>query len=232
MFNAIIIAFRETLEMLVVLVALAAYAKKLNREDLVKYLLFGSLLGLASSIIVGGLIFWQAAALAGTAKEIFQGSMMIILSMFILYYMVWMNQQKNFTDIDFDNKYKVRTTAIGFVVFSAITVFRECTEVIMFVLPTINLNPLLIAIGCTIGMILAVLLMVLIYKAAIKISLNVIFTILTLILIFVGALMFGEGLEMLLPASDSEIQIAGSLVFAIPTIFIFLKKKLKSYIKK
>lgn len=232
MFNVGIITFREGLEMLVVIMALVAYAGKINRKDLLKFIYGGAISGLGVSILTGAALLLQANKLTGYAENLFNGSIMIFLALFILYYMVWLRRQSKFESLSIEDKYNVKATGYGFFIFIFLTVFRECFEIIMFTLPTMTVNIWTVIFGSIIGLSLAVILALLIYNAAIRISLKVVFDLLTLFLIYIGAEMFGEGLVELIPSADSSLQIAGMLIFGIPTLFLFLRWKIKDYTNK
>lgn len=232
MFNIGIITFREGLEMLVVVMALVAYAGKINRKDLLKFIYGGAISGLGVSILTGAVLLMQANALTGYAKNLFNGCIMIFLAFFVLYYMVWLRRQSKYEDLNIESKYNVKTTGYGFFIFIFLTVFRECFEIIMFTLPTMTENIWTVIFGSIIGLTLAVVLVMLIYKAAIKISLKIVFDLLTLFLIYIGAEMFGEGILELFPSANSSLQIAGMLIFGLPTLFIFLRWKIKDYTNK
>lgn len=232
MFNVSIITFRESLEMLIVILALVAYAGKINKKELFKYIFGGAFSGLVVSIVSGAIIFLQARQLEGMARDLFQGAMMIFLSILILYYMVWMKSQTKYEEINLEQKYNIKATAWGFFFFSFLTVFRESIEIIMFIMPTISEKIITIVIGGIVGLALAIILMILVYKAALKVNFKIVFDILTLILIYIGAVLFGEGLMLLIPSGGEAIGFAGNLIFGVPTFYIFLKEKIKTYIKK
>jgi high-affinity iron transporter len=102
----------------------------------------------------------------------------------------------------------------------------------MFSLPYINEPNLELALGITTGLVLSLILGYMIIKTTLKlnINLNIIFSVVSLILIFVGGEMFGEGLYKVFPAIGEAIQTAGQLVFTLPLLFLFLKREIKRYI--
>lgn len=231
MLAIILITLRETMEMLLVILALISYVNKINRQNLIKYIYSGSFCGLGVSVFSGFLIFNQVNKFQDSTREFFLGSIMIIISILIIYYMVWMRKQKMFLGSYIDKKYKLKTTAFGLFVFSFLTTFRESIELIVFILPQFNASIVTIVIGIIIGSSLSVLITCLIYDATTKLNINKVFTAITLILIFIGAGMFSEGVAILLPSSDNNIQSAAAFLYAIPTIFIFLKGIIGDYIK-
>ncbi|MDP4145841.1 MAG: FTR1 family protein [Bacillota bacterium] len=231
MLNVITISLRECLEMLIVIVSLLAYVVKIDKKYLMKYIIGGSLAGLGTSIVGGLIVYRQAEQLQGFSKDIFMGSMMLFLCFLILYYMVWIKNQQKFTEMSLEDKYNIKATALGLFAFSLLNVFRECIEIILFILPSI-MQSLSILFGTLIGAALAILIMFLVYKTTLKLSLTIIFDILTLVLIFVGSLMFGEGLSLLIPLKTGSLETAGKLIFALPTLYLFLKGRLRKYIRK
>jgi high-affinity iron transporter len=229
MLTIILITLRECMEMLLVIFALIAYVNKINKQDLFKYIYSGSFCGLGVSAILGFLIFNQVNKFQGSTREFFLGAIMILISIFIIYYMVWMRKQKMFLGSYIDKKYKIKTTGFGFFVFSFLTTFRESIEIIVFILPQFNTSTVTIVIGIIIGSSLSVLITCLIYDRTTKLNINIVFTFITLILIFIGAGMFSEGVAVLFPFSDN-IQSAAVFLYALPTIFIFLKGIIGDYI--
>jgi high-affinity iron transporter len=232
MLTIAVVAFRESMEMLIVIIALIAYVVKIEKSQLLKYIFIGSFTGLAVSVGCGALVLNQAKSLQGPSRNIFEGAMMLFLCFLILYYMVWMRGQKKFVNMDIEQKYNIRTTGIGFFIFSFLTIFRECTEVIIFMIPLFNESVLTIITGCLIGLGLSSIACYVLYRTSIKINLNILFDILTLILIYIGSIMFGEGLSLLIPYAKDSIEMAGKMIFGLPTLFIFLKGELKAYTKK
>lgn len=232
MLTIAVVAFRESMEMMIVIVALIAYVFKIGKSQLIKYITLGSLTGLIVSTGCGALILKQVKSLQGPARDIFQGTMMIFLCFLILYYMVWIKSEKKFANIDIEQKYNIRTTGIGFFIFSFLTIFRECTEVIIFMIPLFSENILTIIRGCLIGLGLTLIICYLLYRTSIKINVNILFSILTLILIYIGSMMLGEGLSLLLPFEKASIEMAGKMIFGLPTLFIFLRGELKAFTRK
>lgn len=232
MLTIAVVAFRESMEMLIVIIALIAYVVKIGKEQLLKYIFLGSFTGLTVSAGCGAFFLNEAKSLQGPGRDIFEGSMMIFLCFLILYYMVWMRGQKKFVNLDIEQKYNIKTTGFGFFIFSLLTIFRECTEVIIFMIPLFNESVLTIITGCITGLGLSLATCYLLYKTSIKINLNILFDILTLILIYIGSMMFGEGLSLLIPYAKDSIETAGRMIFGLPTLFIFLKEELKAITKK
>lgn len=85
--------------------------------------------------------------------------------------------------------------------------------------------------GISIGILCALALSYIIFMTSIKLNLYIIFGAMTLILIFIGGSMMGEGLAIILPQIKS-VDVLGRLIFIIPLLFIFLKRELRKYLEK
>lgn len=232
MVTTMIIAFRESFEMLLVIVPLLVYLSKINRTDLKKYLYVGSGSGVALSVLTGVIIFNQAKSIDAAVQHIFQGSMMLFLAALILYSIVLLRRQSKALPTKEEDNMNVKITAVSLFTLAFLTIFRESLEITIFTLPFINEAALNIAIGIILGALISIILMYLVYKQTLKLSIELIFNALTIILILIGALMFGEGLAELMPSMGESIERAGELIYAIPTLYIFLKDMMKKYIKK
>jgi high-affinity iron transporter len=232
MVTTMIIAFRESFEMLLVIVPLLVYLSKVNREDLKKYLYVGSGSGVALSVVTGVIIFNQAKSIDAAVQHIFQGAMMLFLAALILYSIVLLRKQSKALPTKEEDNVDVKITAVSLFTLAFLTIFRESLEITIFTLPFINEAALNIAIGIILGALISIVLMYLVYKQTLKLSIELIFNALTIILILIGALMFGEGLAELMPSMGGAIERAGELIYAIPTLYIFLKDMMKKYIKK
>ncbi len=232
MITTIIIAFRESLEMFLVIVPLLVYLTKIDRKDLRKYVYTGTLTGVILSLGTGAVLFNTAQSLQTSAQKIFQGSMMLFLAGLILYSIVLLKKQNKSFTTDINKNVNVKITAASLFVLAFLTIFRESLEITIFTLPFINEAVINIALGICSGVLIAMVLMYIVYKTTLKLSINVIFNGLTLILIFIGAMMCGEGLAELVPSMEDSIEKVGQLIYAVPTLYLFLKDVTKKHLKK
>ncbi|WP_411679012.1 FTR1 family protein [Clostridium thailandense] len=232
MVTTMIIAFRESFEMLLIIVPLLVYLAKIDRGDLKKYIYLGSGIGVLTSILTGVIIFNQAKSLQTTSQHVFQGCMMLFLSALILYSIILLRKQNKSLVIKADSDINVKITAASLFILSFLTIFRESLEITIFTLPFINEAAINIALGILVGAAASISIMYFVYKGTLKFSIETIFNALTVILILLGALMFGEGLSELMPNMGDSVEKLGELMYAVPTLYIFVKEMLKKYIKK
>lgn len=232
MITTMIIAFRESFEMLLIIVPLLAYVSKIGRSDLKKYIFYGTTTGVALSVGCGVFLFNQAKNLDTAFQQVFQGAMMIFLAALILYSIILLKKQNKVFTTKIDDNMKLTVTAASLFTLAFLTIFRESLEITIFTLPFINEAALTIATGILLGVLVSSALMFVAYKTTLKLSINTIFNALTIILILIGAMLFGEGLAELMPSMGGSAERLGQLIYGVPTLYIFLKDMLKKYVKK
>lgn len=227
--TTLVITFRETLEMMLMIIPLIVYLKKIDKASLTKYIYGGILGGVTSSIVVGTLIYFVLTSLNVASQEVFIGFLALIISGLIAYNIVIINKKKTFAQSDNFNNI---TTISSLFLLSFITVFRESLEIILFTLPTLTGSLLNCLIGGILGILLTILAGFIIYKSSLKINVDIIFIGISLLLIYFGAFLFGEGLTAFLPQLGDSVQNLGMLIYGLPTLLIYIKKTLKKYENK
>lgn len=230
MLSALVIVFRESLEALIVISSLLTYVKKANNARLLKFIWLGSLAGMVLSAVTGFVLFENIQNLQGFARQIFESSMMIFVSLLIAYNLFLISKVQKTSEEDIEQRYNVNPTGFSMFVIPLIVVYRESLEAIMMLLPLI-FKPM-IALGIVSGLAISILLILLIYKFALKLKISVVFTVITAALIYIGATLFGEGIGGLLPQNLGNIAVAGEFIYAVPAIYLFLKGELKRYIRR
>jgi high-affinity iron transporter len=232
MLNVSIITMRESIEALMVVIALSIYAAKINKRELLKYIYGGAVSGFGVSFVSSIILYEQTKSLQGYARNLFDGSLMMFLSLLVIYYIVWMKRQKKTFDMDVSKKYNVSMTGFGMFIFSFLTVFRETLEIVMFIIPLLSGSKLTIIIGVLIGFSLALFFNYLLFRSGSKLNLAILFDVISFIMIYIGASMFGEGLASVIPNGGEQIEKVGMLAYGLPVLYLFLKSIIKDYIKK
>jgi high-affinity iron transporter len=229
---SLIITSRECLEMLLIIVPLLVYLSKVKRFDLAKYIYYGCTVGVMASIALSIILIGQVYKMYGYVQQLFLGLTMILLSILILYNIVWVSNQIKQQSLVITEKYEIKLTIANLFLLSFITIFRESIEIIIFLLPLATQSPLSLILGVCIGVLCSLIFAFLILKTSIKLNVYVIFNILTLILIFIGGHLLGEGLSIIFPVLDSSIKLFGQLIYTVPLLFLFLKRELRKYLRK
>lgn len=232
MLSNIVLSFREGLEAVLVVGIILTYLLQNNKQRLVKYVYLGTMFGVMVSVIGGYIGFSEAKELKEEGEELFEAVMMLVASGLIGYFVVWMaNQNRNITQSVRNNVDKV-STGLGLFILVFLSVFREGMELVVFILTKVNENASSAAAGTAIGIVMAIIIGYLIFKTSLKLNIKVIFKIFGIMLIFVGAELFGEGLSKLIPSAGEILEEGGAVLFGGFSLLYFLKDNLKKFFVK
>jgi high-affinity iron transporter len=229
MFAPFIICLREGIEIFLVIIPLVIYFNKNKLYGMSKSALRGGAVGTFIAAIIGSIIFSEAALLNGSAGELFDGLLGIVLSGLVLYSVVLLRKNKSFSTTP-DERF-ITLSQKGVFIISAITFFRELLEVTLFILTSSKGSPLLIVGSSALGIAVAGLIVYIVCKGLSNLNIGVIFYVLNLFLIALGAYYFGDGLKVLFGTNIPQIFNVGILVYAIPSYAILIKNDLKKYLK-
>ncbi|MEQ8154359.1 MAG: FTR1 family protein [Clostridiaceae bacterium] len=232
MVSSLFLSFREGLEGALVVGVILAYLLNIGRKDLTKFVYYGALSGVAISLIGGFIGFREASELGEKGKETFENVMKLAAAGLIMYFIVWIGTQSKNISADIKNKAGSNTNAAGLFLLSFLSVFREGMELCIFTLTKISENASGIAAGTALGIILAVIITYIIFKSSIKLNLKLIFKVLGLLLIYLGAEMFAEGILGLAELGEEPFEALFMALFAIPSLYIFLKKDIQKILKR
>ena len=228
MLASFIICFREGIEIFLVIIPLVVYFNKNKMYEMSKSVSLGGTLGGVIATIIGSIIFSQVALLNGSANELFDGILGIMLAGLILYSVVLLRKNKSF-DTNPNQRF-ISLSKKGVFIIAAITFFREFLEAILFILTSSTGSPLLVVGSALSGLVCAALSVYVVVKGISNFNISVVFYILNLFLVGLGAYYFGDALDVLFSESFSQIFIVGMLVYALPSYFIIIKNDLKKYL--
>ena len=221
MLSSLFLSFREGLEAALIIGIILAQLTKTNRKDLSSAVYIGAVAGLAVSLIGGFIGFNESKELEEASEEIFEGIMMFVASGLIAYFILWLHRNNNVSKVVKDQMNK-KTSAIGLFVLAFLSVFREGVELVIFNLTQVRNDALSVTTGSIIGIILAVIVTIVLFKTTVKFNLSIVFKALGVILIFLGGEMFAEGLEKMFGGGE-VLEIIGLLVFILLSLIILLK---------
>ncbi|WP_442600017.1 FTR1 family iron permease [Neobacillus sp. D3-1R] len=221
MLSSLFLSFREGLEAALVIGIILVHLTKINRKDLKSTVYFGAIAGLAVSLIGGFIGFNESKEMEEASEEIFEGIMMFVASGLIAYFILWLHRNNNVTKSVKDQINK-RTSAIGLFILAFLSVFREGIELVIFNLTQVSQDAMTVATGSILGIALAVIVTIILFKTTVKFNLSILFKALGVVLIFLGGEMFAEGLEMIFGGGEA-LEIIGLFVFILPSLYILLK---------
>lgn len=187
MFAGILITIREGLEAFLVVGILLGYLTKLKQQQYFKYVWAGSLVGILASTLIAYAFQILKVELEGVVAEVFEVSVAAIAIAVLSYMIVWMQKQSK--DIKGNLQSKVNNAfskkqVWGIAVLAFVTIIREGIETALF-LTAVTGEGLLA--GAVIGLILAAVMAVLLFKSTVKLELKKFFLVTGLLLIFVAA---------------------------------------------
>lgn len=194
----LIITFRETLEASLIVGIVLAYLSQTNRQfyNKIVFLAVGSatLLSAVLAIIFNNFL----GGFTGRNEEVFEGMIMIVASIMVSTIVIWMMKQSQSSgqikkQVDFHLE-KSQTLGLFGLVF--LSVLREGVEVVLF----LGAKSLMGAENfgfALLGMLVAIIIGLLIFKVGVKISLKPFFMFSSIFLILFGAGLFAHGIHEL-----------------------------------
>lgn len=194
----LIITFRETLEASLIVGIVLAYLSQTNRQfyNKVVFLAVG-LAGILSAILA--FVFNSfLGGFSGRNEELFEGVIMITAAIMVSTVVIWMMKQSHGSaqikkQVDFHLN---KSQEIGLFGLVFLSVLREGIEVVLF-LGAKSLTGVENLGMALLGMLLAIIIGLLIFKVGVKISLKPFFMFSSVFLILFGAGLFAHGVHEL-----------------------------------
>ena len=224
MWDILLISFRESFEAWMIIGIIIAFLKNSGRSQLVKPVYWGAFFGIVISLFLGITIFSEASSFGEESKEVFEAVMMLLAAGLVGYFIVWMSHQNHSVTTHIKKQVENRTTWIEIFLLSLFSVVREGIELTVFVLTKVGSAPNKIIFITACGLAVSLLAAYFIFLAASHYLLKYIFKLLGILLMFLGAEMFSEGLLEFLPVRGEEWEVVLALLFILPAFYIFFKK--------
>ena len=216
---AFIVALREGIEAALIVSILLAYLKQLGREDHAPLIWGGTAAAIVLSAVVGTVIFAVGAEFEGTAEQVFEGFVTLTAVVVLTWMIFWMRRQGARLRSELQDKVDTALTtggiALAALAFTA--VLREGIETALFLFAAAQGTAVAAGgvgaqiLGAVLGLGLAVVLGVLLYRGGIRMDLRTFFRVTGVLLIVVAA--------GLLAYSVHELQEAGWFPFLTATAF-------------
>lgn len=186
MIASLVITFRETLEVALIVGIVFSYLRKTRQTLFNNVVYLGIGLGIVASIIGAWLFEILAGGFSGRAEQIFEGITMIIGALLLTTMILWMMKQKQIA-AELENKVatelkEAHKFGLFFLVF--ISVLREGIETVIFLGAASFVSSDNNLIGAFIGILAAIVLGYVIFIGSKKINIKKFFNITSILLIF------------------------------------------------
>lgn len=203
MFSAGVIAFRESLEAVLVVGIILSFLQKTERTHFTKFVWQGLVGGLLCAIVVGFLVKVFFGGLHGEQEQIFEGILMFVTTTLLTWMIIWVHRQRQAVK---DLKEKVafhadRGYGLGISLLVASSIFREGTETALYLQASSVLGATNQFIGVILGILLALILGYSFFSFAMKIRLTTIFNITSVFLVLFAAGLVSHGIHEFQEAS-------------------------------
>ena len=200
MLSSFLITLREGLEAALVIGIVLAYLARTGNRRGYKHVWIGAGIGIAVSLLVGGIIYLTARELSGRAEEIFEGSVMFSAVAVLTWMIFWMRKQA--INIRGHLYAQVKTamnsgSSLGLVVLAFVAVGREGIETALFLFAATQLaeSPAYAAGGGLLGLALAVAIGYALFKGTVRLNLRMFFDVTGLLLVLFAAGLLAHGIH-------------------------------------
>lgn len=202
-----IISLREGIEAALVIAIMLSYLRKTNQLNLKKYVLYGTIGAVLSSVGVAVVVGLLWGIFEGPILTIFEGTVVLIAAFLLTTMIVWMWNAGSKVSQEIEESMQisvVQQSGIGLALLSFSLVMREGVELSLFSMALVIQDGLVSYIGIALGLSIAVILGIGIYKGSLRISMRVLFKWTSIFLILFAAGMVAYGIH--------ELQEAGLLL--------------------
>ncbi len=202
-----IISLREGIEAALIIAIMLSYLRKTNQLNLRKYVIYGTIVAILASLGVAVVVGLLWGIFEGSMLNVFEGVVVLIAATLLTTMIVWMwNAGARVTQEieDSMDSSVVKQSGIGLALLSFSLVFREGVELSLFSMALFIQDGIQIYIGIALGLSIAVVLGIGIYKGSLRISIGSLFKWTSIFLILFAAGMIAYGIH--------ELQEAGLLL--------------------
>lgn len=209
---AFLITLREGMEAALILSIILAYLNRVERRDRHRAVWTGTGLALAASLVAGAVIFAISGELSHTAAEVFEGVASLLAVTVLTWMIFWM--RRNAVNIKGELQEQVSSalatgSGFGLSLLAFFVVVREGLETALFLFSAFKAGAetsgALKLTGALLGLLVAVILGVLIYRGGVRINLRLFFRVTGVLILLVAASLLVYGIHEL-----SEVGVFGT----------------------
>ena len=200
---ALLITLREGIEGALIISILLAYLRKLDRQDKAYLIWWGTGLAVAVSVAVAAVIFVAAAGFEGTGEQLFEGTVSLIAVGVLTWMIFWMRRQGAKVRSELQHRVDAALLGGGYALagLAFVVVLREGVETALFVFGSDKAaangsgGTLAGIIGALVGLCVAAIIGVAIYKGSVKLNVRAFFRVTggVILVVAAGLLAFAVG---------------------------------------
>ncbi|MFW9893374.1 MAG: FTR1 family protein [Candidatus Thorarchaeota archaeon] len=202
-----IISLREGIEAALIIAIMLSYLRKTNQTSLRKYVFYGTIAAIISSLGVAIVVGLLWGIFEGPMLNIFEGSVVLIAAILLTTMIVWMWNAGARVSREIEESMEmsvVQQSGIGLALLSFSLVMREGVELSLFSMALVIQEGLVSYVGIALGLLIAIVLGIGIYRGSLRISMRALFKWTSIFLILFAAGMVAYGIH--------ELQEAGLLL--------------------
>lgn len=204
-------AFREALEAALITAIILAYLKRTGKNPLSKYVWYGAYVAVATSVVIGVLIWLLYGSLTGPTKALFEGVAALFAVSVLSSMIYWMATKGKKLRSELERRVKDITTrgaTLALTSFSFIVIFREGFETVLFLTPFLLKDAAGTVAGASLGTGASLALAYVIFAFGMKINIRKFFYFTSLLLILLAGGLVGYGVHELAEyAEQTEINL-------------------------
>ena len=201
-----LLAFREGLEAILVIIIILMYLNNTNQREYNKYVYIGCFLGIISSILFALVFLALYGGFTGTSEEIFEGFTFIISGIFVITLVLWMSKEGPKIKERLEEKVEAsikKEKVMSITVLTFVIIIREGIELVLLLTGATavgSLNPEVVILGSLIGLGIAVIIGFLTFYGIKVFDLSKFFKITNVILILFAAGLITFGIHEFIEA--------------------------------
>lgn len=196
------ITLREGLEAFLIVGIILAYLAQTHREELKKYVYYGTGAAVASSLVAAGIFNMLAIQFAGRNEELFEGIVMLLAAAVLTSMIIWMLKESANIRGNIQNKVSQSATT-GLMVLAFISVFREGIETVLFLgAAAVGAEKSTdVLMGGLAGLTVSLVITYIIFKTTVNLDIRAFFRVTSVFLILFAAGLTAHGVHELQEAS-------------------------------
>jgi|SRR3954468_15791686 high-affinity iron transporter len=230
MLGSLFITLREGFEAALIVGIVLAYLKKSGAVERSRHVWAGVAAAAVASIAMGGIIFAAAGELSGTSEQLYEASAMLLAAGVLTWMIFWMQRQARGLGSTLRQRVSDALVMGGSALFwlAFVSTAREGVETALFMYAATGTDsPAGTLLGGAIGLGIAIVLGVLVYRGAAHLNLGTFFRVTSLIVLAFAAYLLAGGLHELGELAGNEALEEGGYVVALlyvaGTVWVYLR---------